>query len=225
MNISEIRVKLVSENAERLRAFCSVTFDGAFVVRDLKVIDGANGPFVAMPSRKLADRCAKCGIKNHLRARFCNECGSRLRDDRAPKDGQGRVKLHADVAHPINAACREEIQKAVIAAFEEELEQAQQPGYRPQTYDDLEDPPRASEYEDLVEELRQSTTLRREGRRGDKAAGTASREKAPPVPAGVAAAAPSEQGRRRSVSAADSASSEEDSGQDGSSDDFSSGLL
>ncbi len=61
MNITEIRVKLVGGNAERLRAFCSMTLDGDFVIRDLKVIDGTNGPFVAMPSRKLTDRCPKCG--------------------------------------------------------------------------------------------------------------------------------------------------------------------
>jgi len=223
VNITEIRVKLVSENAERLRAFCSVTFDGAFVVRDLKVIDGANGPFVAMPSRKLADRCTQCGIKNHLRARFCNECGARLKNDRAPKDGQGRVKLHADVAHPINAACREEIQKAVIAAFGEELEHARQPGYRPKPYDDMDDSPPASEYEELVEELRQSPTLRREGRRGDKD-DTASREKGRRVPAAVVTVASAKQGPRRSVSPADSAT-EDDAGRDDSSDDFSSGIL
>src|SRR5439155_11332280 len=118
--ISEVRIKLVDDNNERLQAFCSVTFDNAFVVRDLKIIEGTKGSFVAMPSRKLTDRCPQCGSKNHLRARFCNQCGGRLDEDRATRDADGRAKLHADIAHPINSACREVIQSAVIRAFQEE---------------------------------------------------------------------------------------------------------
>ncbi len=139
MEISEVRIKLVEKSAERLRAFCSITLDGDFVIRDLKIIDGTNGEFVAMPSRKLADRCSRCGCKNHLRAKYCNDCGQRLNENRAPKDAQGRSKLHADVAHPINAACRERIQKAVIQAFHEELERAKSPDYRPPKFDDFDD--------------------------------------------------------------------------------------
>jgi stage V sporulation protein G len=139
MEISEVRVKLVERSSERLRAFCSITLDKDFVIRDLKIIDGTNGAFVAMPSRKLADRCTRCGSKNHLRAKFCNECGQKLNENRAPKDVQGRAKLHADVAHPINAECRERIQTAVIEAFEAELERSKSPDYRPPKYDDFDD--------------------------------------------------------------------------------------
>jgi stage V sporulation protein G len=162
MNITEIRVKLVGENAERLKAFCSMTLDGSFVIRDLKVIEGANGPFVAMPSRKLADRCPKCGSKNHLRARHCNECGARLKEDRVPRDSQGRVKLHADVAHPINTACRELIQGLVIEAYRKESEQAKQPGYQSQALDDEEFG--SSDYDGLIVELKESAHRRKAGR-------------------------------------------------------------
>jgi len=136
--ITEVRIKLMEDNHEneRLQAFCSVTFDDAFVVRDLKIIEGAKGSFVAMPSRKLTDRCPGCGCKNHLRARFCNQCGGKLDEDRATRDADGRVKLHADIAHPINSACREVIQSAVIRAFQEEKERSKQPGYIC-TYDDF----------------------------------------------------------------------------------------
>src|SRR5271163_3618858 len=127
--ITEVRIKLMEDNNERLQAFCSVTFDDAFVVRDLKIIEGTKGPFVAMPSRKLTDRCSHCGCKNHLRARFCNSCGSKLDEDRATRDADGRIKLHADIAHPINSACREVIQSAVLKAFTAEKERAKQPGY------------------------------------------------------------------------------------------------
>lgn len=135
MNITEIRIKLVGENKERLRAFCSITLDGAIVIRDLKIIDGVSGPFVAMPSRKLSDHCRQCGHKNHLRARYCNDCGAHLPENRADTDEQGRIKLHADIAHPINSAAREELQRKVIEAYEEEFRRSKLPGYEPPTYD------------------------------------------------------------------------------------------
>ena len=135
MVITEVRIKLCEANSERLLAFCSVTFDNAFVVRDLKIIEGTKGVFVAMPSRKLTDRCVKCSCKNHLRARFCNSCGARLDEGRAMRDTDGRAKLHADIAHPIHSAAREQIQGAVIRAFSEERERAKMPGYVC-TYDD-----------------------------------------------------------------------------------------
>jgi stage V sporulation protein G len=127
--ITEVRIKLCEANSERLLAFCSVTFDNAFVVRDLKIIEGTKGMFVAMPSRKLTDRCMKCGCKNHLRARFCNQCGGKLDEHRAMRDTDGRAKLHADIAHPIHSAAREQIQGAVIKAYSEEKERAKMPGY------------------------------------------------------------------------------------------------
>ncbi|MFL5242391.1 MAG: septation protein SpoVG family protein [Gemmataceae bacterium] len=138
MVITEVRIKLMEDNHEneRLQAFCSVTFDDAFVVRDLKIIEGTKGSFVAMPSRKLTDRCNHCGCKNHLRARFCNQCGGKLDEDRATRDADGRVKLHADIAHPINSACREVIQAAVVKSYREEKERSKQPGYIC-TYDDF----------------------------------------------------------------------------------------
>jgi stage V sporulation protein G len=133
--ITEVRIKLCEANSERLLAFCSVTFDNAFVVRDLKIIEGTKGMFVAMPSRKLTDRCYKCGCKNHLRARFCNSCGGKLDEHRAMRDTEGRAKLHADIAHPIHSAAREQLQGAVIKAYCEEKERAKMPGYTC-TYDE-----------------------------------------------------------------------------------------
>jgi stage V sporulation protein G len=132
VEITEVRIKLMEDNSgsnERLQAFCSITFDDMFVIRDLKIIEGAKGFFVAMPSRKLTDRCHNCGTKNHLRSRFCNQCGCRLDENRALRDADGRAKLHADIAHPINSMCREKIQSAVLASYAEELERAKMPGY------------------------------------------------------------------------------------------------
>ena len=129
MEITEVRIKLMEEPNDRLQAFCSITLDGSFVIRDLKIIQGSRGSFVAMPSRKLNDRCPRCGNKNELRASYCNNCGNGLNQERATRDQSGRAKLYADIAHPINTECREMIQRCVLEAFEVELVKATQPDY------------------------------------------------------------------------------------------------
>ncbi len=138
MEITEVRIKLMEDAGERLQGFCSITFDDCFVVRDLKIIGGSSGPFVAMPSRKLTAHCPQCSCKNHLRAAYCNQCGARLKEDRAGKDDDGRAKLYADIAHPINSACREMIQDRVILAYREELDRSKLPGYV-SSYDDFDE--------------------------------------------------------------------------------------
>lgn len=129
MRITEVRIKLMDRSDDRLQAFCSITLDDAFVVRDLKIIEGSSGPFVAMPSRKLMAHCPDCGFKNHLRAGYCNQCGFELPEESLARDQEGRAKLYADIAHPVNAECREMIQSKVIQEFQAELERAKQPGY------------------------------------------------------------------------------------------------
>jgi stage V sporulation protein G len=138
VEITEVRIKLLDGRDEKLHAFCSVTFDNQFVVRDLKIISGAKGTFIAMPSRKLSDRCPRCSTKNHLRAKYCNECGNRLATNRAGIDERGRARLHADIAHPINQQCRQMVQERVIREFQDEFRRAQEPGYQPRRYDDFE---------------------------------------------------------------------------------------
>src|SRR5438105_11113270 len=156
----------MDENNERLQAFCSITFDDCFVTRDLKIIEGTKGSFVAMPSRKLTDRCG-CGCKNHLRARFCNQCGTRLDENRGIRDHDGRAKLHADIAHPINSTCREYIQGAIIKAFQEERDRSKQPGYVCR-YDDYDAEYEAESYTQIVAEMAQARkAAQQEGYRTD----------------------------------------------------------
>src|SRR5436190_13238150 len=146
MEITEVRIKLMEDSDDRLQGFCSVTFDNCFVVRDLKIIDGSNGPFVAMPSRKLTSHCHQCGTKNHLKAMYCNQCGTRQREDRTIRDAEGRAKLYADIAHPINSQCREMIQNRVIAAYRTEQDRAKQPGYTSRYDEDYDDDIDAATY-------------------------------------------------------------------------------
>ena len=55
MQVTEVRVKLMGRKNDRLKAFCSITLDGDFVVRDVKVIEGTNGYAQPETSRPLPD--------------------------------------------------------------------------------------------------------------------------------------------------------------------------
>jgi stage V sporulation protein G len=143
MQLTEIRINLCPEPASRLKAFCSLTFDDSLVIRDVKLIEGNDGLFVAMPSRKLCDHCPRCREKNHLRARFCNQCGLRLDDQRHLRyqcgNGRPRLKLHADIAHPIHAAGRAELERRVLDAYMLEVAKSRLPGYVAPRLEDLDE--------------------------------------------------------------------------------------
>lgn len=55
MNVTEVRVFPVKNEDEKLKAFATITIDECFVIRDLKIIHGRDGLFIAMPSRKKKD--------------------------------------------------------------------------------------------------------------------------------------------------------------------------
>jgi len=94
MEITEVRVFLRESPDKKLKAYTTVTFDDAFVVRNIKVIQGSSGLFIAMPSRKVN-----------------------------AKDGSGEVQ-HRDIAHPITQEFREYLQKRVLEAYEKEVKNA-----------------------------------------------------------------------------------------------------
>ena len=125
MEINEIRVFLKEGQDRKLKAYATLTFDKVFVVRNVKVIEGTKGLFVAMPSRRLKESCPKCNFKNAVRSKYCNQCGGQLpqyveQKPAAPADNPQRQSEHRDIAHPITTDFREYIQKKVLAAYEEE---------------------------------------------------------------------------------------------------------
>lgn len=54
MNITDVRIRKITDEG-KMKAVVSVTFDDEFVVHDIKIIDGLNGLFIAMPSRKVGE--------------------------------------------------------------------------------------------------------------------------------------------------------------------------
>jgi stage V sporulation protein G len=125
MEITEVRVFLKDSPDKKLKAYATVTFDNAFVVRNIKVIEGTGGLFIAMPSRKLKTQCPKCGFRNEVKSKYCNQCGSQLpavvRPVSVEHEGSTDAQSeHRDIAHPITQTFRDYLQKKVLEAFETE---------------------------------------------------------------------------------------------------------
>ena len=120
LNISDVRVNLAAgTDADKLKAYCSITIDECFMVRGIRLIDGAKGMFVAMPSRKTQLSCDDCGHKNPVSNGFCGKCGRKItKKHRGQRDLVDPDKLERiDVAHPLNAECRQQILDALLSAF------------------------------------------------------------------------------------------------------------
>lgn len=124
MEITEVRVFLKDSPDKKLKAYVTVTFDNAFVVRNIKIIDGTKGLFIAMPSRKIKQPCPKCNFKNEARSKYCNQCGGQLPFVPAPvasaEPGAGASLDQKDIAHPITQSFREYLQKRILEAFDQE---------------------------------------------------------------------------------------------------------
>ncbi len=121
MEITDVRVRLVEGTKQKVRAFCTVTLDDCFVVKDIKVIEGDKGEFIAMPSRKLSEKCSRCGRKNPIGSSFCSSCGVKVSENRrAPLEGS----LYSDIAHPINAECRAAMQDKILKAYRSAVEES-----------------------------------------------------------------------------------------------------
>jgi len=127
MEITEVRIFSKESSNNKLKAYATITIDNAFVVRNIKVIEGKSGLFIAMPSRKIKEPCPKCNHKNVIHSKFCNECGSQIPVSIQPSVSQDsdqthdlRQSEHKDIAHPITVQAREYIQKKILDAYQAE---------------------------------------------------------------------------------------------------------
>ena len=119
MEITDVRVALRDSPEKRLKAYATLTFDHCFVVRNVKVIEGKNGLFVAMPSHKPKLACARCRFKNDVGGRFCSQCGSAVSPPVRLAESAD-TQAHRDIAHPITVEFRQYLQQTILAAFEAE---------------------------------------------------------------------------------------------------------
>ena len=76
MQITDIRIRQIAKEG-KMKAVVSVTFDEAFVVHDIKIIEGQNGLFIAMPSRKTANGEYK-DVAHPISPEFRNEIQDKI---------------------------------------------------------------------------------------------------------------------------------------------------
>lgn len=132
MEITEVRVSLKAKERSRLKAFTTVTFDNCFVVRDIKIIEGNKGLFVAMPSKKLRITCVQCNSRNEIGSKYCNQCGARLNISSGAQPTESTPQEeHRDIAHPITMEFRKYIQEKVLEAYEREKRSSQERRFSP----------------------------------------------------------------------------------------------
>ena len=124
MEITEIRVFPKEGQDKKLKAYTTVTFDNAFVVRNIKVIQGSSGLFIAMPSRKVKDPCPKCHFKNEVGSKYCSQCGTSLPLEDHQTNVIDAKSEHRDIAHPITQQFREYLQSKILEAYKKEMAQS-----------------------------------------------------------------------------------------------------
>lgn len=121
MKITEVRVFSKEGQDKKLKAYATVTFDQSFVVRNIKVIQGANGVFIAMPSRKMKYPCPRCNFKNEVGSKYCNQCGAELKPASEEDLARDAKAEHRDIAHPITQEFRDYLQSEVLRAYEAQI--------------------------------------------------------------------------------------------------------
>ncbi len=128
MKITEVRIFPTESRDGKLKAFATMTFDDWFVVRNVKVIQGNNGLFVAMPSRKAMESCPKCQFKNVIGSKYCNQCAAELPKPQGPDSKENDPHgSHMDIAHPITQDCRVYIQDKILEAYKKETGNNEEP--------------------------------------------------------------------------------------------------
>jgi len=112
MEVTKVSVTKVSlDKRTRFRGFATVELDGSVVITNIRIIDGEDGKFLAMPSVERKRACKSCGAKFSRSDRFCPRCGTEAVIDLANLKHKSVVKI-------INPQLLEKITEAVIKEYE-----------------------------------------------------------------------------------------------------------
>ncbi len=123
MEVTDVRIKILPRKKDKVKAVATITFDNCFVVRNVKLVEGNNGLFVAMPAEEVKRACPQCNSRIPSNSRFCPRCGAHLGD--TPPNYRNTTR---DLAHPINQEMREYITQKIISAYQEKLTQGETTG-------------------------------------------------------------------------------------------------
>ena len=120
VNITEVKVFFKNNQKAKLKAYVSIVFEDALVIRNLKVIDGSYGLFVVMPSHKTTEACPQCRNKNAVSSRYCSFCGKALLSGQLKKNKKASHE-HKEIVSPVADELRTYIQSTVLDVYAEEL--------------------------------------------------------------------------------------------------------
>jgi len=123
IQVTEVSLTLAPSNVEErdgILAFARIVLGDCFAVKDIKMMRREGKVFLGMPSRKITDRCQKCGGKNAILDAFCNQCGQK----REPP--QENRRLFADSAYPINREFRQCLEEAIGRKYNEMVSEDKQ---------------------------------------------------------------------------------------------------
>ena len=123
MEVTDVRIHLISKKKNRVKAFASVTFDNCFVVRGIRLIEGDNGLFLAMPSEESRKLCPQCSSWIPVNSRFCPRCGAHLGESVTTASKY----TSRDIAHPINQETRQYITSKVVDAYNQIVSDSEPP--------------------------------------------------------------------------------------------------
>ena len=116
--ITDVKISLNSDERGKLKAIATMTLDNVFVVKDIKVIDGKRGLFVAMPCSQVTEKCPRCRVKNPINSRYCTNCGKAFPNNKKISFNSRRED-YRDIAHPICKDCRDYIESVILGAYKE----------------------------------------------------------------------------------------------------------
>ncbi len=120
MKITEIRIFPKEGRDKKLKAYVTVIFDDVFVVRNIKIIQGLETLFIAMPSTKARVPCQECRFRNEVGNKFCNNCGSLIKTEHMSLTHTDSKSEHRDIAHPITQQFRKYLQTEILEVYEKE---------------------------------------------------------------------------------------------------------
>lgn len=132
LSISEVGIMLINNPAKKtLRAFCTITIGEVLAIHDIKLIEGKNGLFVAMPQKEITYKCpnSSCAGKPWVADKYCHLCGQNLAENRFERSPDGKTIVRADVCFPTSNDFRQSLTKTVVNAYNWELLLSLRPDY------------------------------------------------------------------------------------------------
>jgi len=99
---------ILAQNNERLLAFCTITIDDCFVIKDIRIIKGDERLVVAMPDKQRSEPCEHCKFRIRQRDRHCPRCGKQL---------TSKTIEYVDICFPINSESRSAIDNVILEKY------------------------------------------------------------------------------------------------------------